>query len=278
MNSSLEPRPSSSPKPGDIVEMGAHRLLVGDCRDAAAVARLVGGDKVDLIATDPPYGCAAVESKASLGHALKASKPILGDQLQSDSEYRAFTAAWLNAVAPHLARKNSCYVFNSDKMVFPLRDGMADAGFRISQLLVWVKSQPVMGRLDYIPQHELIAYGWRGKHAFRRSKDKSVLFHPKPASSPFHPSTKPIPLVMRLVLNSSPIGGVVYDCFLGSGTTLLACEKSGRRCLAVEADPEHCATAIWRWERMTGSKAIITSSDIMAKKPVPPSHEAGCPG
>ena len=112
-----------------------------------------------------------------------------------------------------------------------------------------------MGRLDYLPQHELIAYGWAGTHEFRKAKDRSVLFHPKPTRSPLHPTMKPVGLLRRLVLNSSDVGGVVYDPFGGSGSVLIACEQTKRRCLTVELDPEYCRTIIARWERLTGGKA-----------------------
>ena len=158
---------------------------------------------------------------------------------------------------PYLARKNAMYVFNADKMVWSLRDGIVDAGFKLAQLLIWVKTQAVIGRLDYAPQHELIVYGWYGTHVFRRSSDKSVLVYPRPTKSKFHPSTKPVGLIRRLVLNSSEIGDKVYDGFLGSGTTLLACEDTKRICYAVEMDLEYCLTAIGRWERLTGKTAEI---------------------
>ena len=132
---------------------------------------------------------------------------------------------------------------------------MIKVGFKISQLVIWVKSQSVIGRLDYAPQHELIIYGWHGTHKFRRSKDKSVLFHPRPSKSKLHPSTKPIGLIRRLILNSSEMGEIVFDGFLGSGTTLLACEGTRRKCVAVELDLEYCLTAISQWERLTKQKA-----------------------
>ena len=135
------------------------------------------------------------------------------------------------------------------------REGMIESGFKVAQLLIWVKSQAVVGRLDYAPQHELILYGWHGTHRFRRSKDKSVLFYPRPSKSALHPTTKPIGLIRRLILNSTEIGDVVFDGFLGSGTCLLACEQTKRQCFAVELDEEYCLTAIARWERMTGLKA-----------------------
>ena len=109
-------------------------------------------------------------------------------------------------------------------MIFALKDGMADAGFRLAQILIWIKNNQVIGRRDYLAKHELIAYGWYGTHQFYKSKDKSVLFYPKPNVSPLHPTTKPAGLIRRLILNSSSIGDIIYDPFAGSGTTLIACE------------------------------------------------------
>jgi DNA modification methylase len=119
----------------------------------------------------------------------------------------------MDAITSHLERKNSFYIFNADKMVFALRDGMLKAGLKFAQLLIWVKTHAVIGRLDYAPQHELIAYGWFGTHEFVKGKDKSVLVYPKPNKSKMHPTTKPIPLIRHLILNSTRIGDVVYDAF-----------------------------------------------------------------
>jgi len=247
---------SSSIKLGTIWQLGEHRLAFGDCRDPELLKRLFGKEKVNLLCCDIPYGIAAVESKREFSK-LSKDKVIANDELQSDEQYRAFNRAWLEAVKPHLAKKNSAYVFNADKMVWPLRDAMIESGFRVAQLLIWVKSQAVVGRLDYAPAHELILYGWLGTHIFRRSKDRSVLFHPRPTKSKLHPTMKPLALIRRLVLNSSEMGGVVYDGFLGSGTCLLVCEQLKRRCFACEVDLEYCLTSIRRWERLTGLTAEI---------------------
>lgn len=245
---------ASSVEPGSVFRLGAHVLACGDSRDAATVARSVGSLRIKAVISDPPYGVAATESKEGF-RPLAKNKKIENDHLQSDAEYREFTRAWAAAVVPHLAAKNSFHVFNADKMVFALREGLRDAGVRICQLLVWVKTHAVVGRLDYAPQHELIAYGWHGTHEFLKAKDKSVLAYPKPGKSPFHPTTKPVPLVRHLVLNATRLGDAVFDGFLGSGTTLLACQQTGRVCVGIESDPEYCATAIERFERLTGVKA-----------------------
>lgn len=251
MKNSLVTKQKSSIK---CWQLGDHRLVQGDSTDPEIVRIVMGIEKANLICTDPPYGVAVAESKHNF-RTLSKDKNIANDHLQSDDEYREFSQAWLEAIAPHLARKNSVYIFNADKMVWSLRDGMIDAGFKVAQLLLWLKQQSVIGRLDYAPQHELIVYGWFGTHHFRRSKDKSVLFYPRPNKSKLHPTTKPLGLVRRLILNSTNIGDVVFDGFLGSGTTLLACEQTKRRCFGIELDPEYCQTIIKRWEKMTGKKA-----------------------
>lgn len=254
MKNSPAKKPRNSIKPGDIWQLGDHRLAYGDCRDKALIKQLVGTDHINLICTDPPYGVAVAEAKRGFA-TLTKDKNIANDHLQSDDEYRGFTCEWFSAIAPHLTRKNAAYIFNADKMVWALRDGMTDANFKVAQLLVWIKSHAVVGRLDYAPQHELIVYGWHGTHAFHRSKDKSVLFYPRPKKSSLHPTTKPVGLIRRLILNSTKVGDAVFDGFLGSGTALLACEQTKRTCLAVEMDLEYCLTAIQRWEKLTGQKA-----------------------
>lgn len=248
----------NSIKAGDIFVLGNHILACGDARDKALVSRLVGIRKIKIKAViiDPPYAIDAAASKRGF-QALSKDKDIANDHLQSDAEYQAFTRAWIGAITPHLAKKNSFYIFNADKMIFALRSGMQDAGVKFCQLLIWVKTHAVIGRMDYAPQHELLAYGWFGTHEFLKAKDKSVLVYPKPNKSPFHPTTKPLGLIRRLVLNSTRIGDTVYDGFLGSGTTLLACEQTRRVCIGIEIDPEYCLTTIRRWEKLTNKKAEI---------------------
>jgi DNA modification methylase len=104
--------------------------------------------------------------------------------------------------------------------------------------------------MDYLPAHELIVYGWVGSHKFYKSKDKSLLFFPKPQKSALHPTMKPIPLIRHLILNSSQIGDYVFDGFLGSGTTLLAADQTKRKCLGVEIDPDYCQTIINRYQKL----------------------------
>lgn len=246
-----EKQQNLSVKTGDTFALGPHKLACGDARDAALVARLLGDHKINLILTDPPYGVGYVESKAGIAQVAKP-KIIAGDHLQSDMEYQAFTRDWLQSVQPHLARKNTAYIFNSDRMIFPLREGMLEAGLKFAQLIIWVKDHCIVGRLDYLPQHELIAYAWYGTHKFHKGKDKSVLFYPKPNASKLHPTMKPIGLLRQLILNSSRINDAVFDPFGGSGSTLIACEQTKRRCFMIETDIEYCQTILTRFTKLTG--------------------------
>lgn len=242
-------------KPGDIFHLGTHRLACGDSRNGELVARLVGKDKITAIISDPPYGVLYTESKDNFSK-VKKNKIIANDDITSELDYTVFTKDWLKAATPYLAKKNSIYIFNSDKMLFALRAGMQEEGVHFSQLLIWVKNHAVVGRKDYLPQHELIAYGWNGTHQFFKGKDKSVLFYPKPNKSGLHPTTKPVPLLRHLILNSTNIGDAVLDSFGGSGTTLVAAEHTKRKCLMIELDPEYCQTIITRWEAITRQKAV----------------------
>jgi DNA modification methylase len=255
MKKQQESKQKNLPKYGDVFQIGKdHVIACGDCRDEAFVKKVLDGRTIHAVITDSPYGIAVAESKRDFNPLLK-DKAIQNDHLQSDAEYRKFTGDYLKLIVPYLARKNSIYSFNSDKMIFALREGMLDAGYKFSQLIIWVKSHSVMGRMDYLPQHELIAYGWHGVHSFKKSQDKSLVFYPKPNRSPLHPTTKPVGLISRLILNSTDIGDTVYDCFLGSGTTSVSAFQTGRKSIGLEIEPEYVLTAVERMEKLVGVKA-----------------------
>ncbi len=254
MKNSPVPKPKKLIKYGDVFRLGDHLLACGDAHDVALVDRLMGKAKVKLICSDPPYGVQVVELKAEFAK-LKMNKKILNDDIVSESQYIQFTKDWLVPIVPHLARKNAAYIFNSDQMLFALREGMERAGLKFSQLLIWIKNHTVVGRKDYLPAHELIAYGWYGVHQFQKAKDRSALFCPKPNRSPLHPTQKPIALLRRLILNSTAISDIVYDCFAGSGSTGIACEQTKRHAIMIERDPEYCQTIIDRFERLFGITA-----------------------
>lgn len=248
------------PKTGDIFQLGEHILGCGSSTDDAFVASVIekaqAAGKVKMILTDPPYGVAYVESSFNkLG--LENAKKIANDHIQTDEEYATFTYDWLKAITPHVASKNTIYIFNSDTMFCALRNGMKQAGVYYSQMLIWIKNSIVVGRKDYLPQHEVVAYGWYGRHEMNRPKSKSVLFHPKPAKAKLHPTMKPVGLLRKIIPNGTKIGEVVYDPFAGSGSTLMACDHMKRRCVTVEMEPGYVETIIKRWEALgEGRKAI----------------------
>jgi DNA modification methylase len=246
-------KPKNSIKYGDQFRIGDHVLVCGDARDTNLIDKVLKDKKVSLVLTDVPYGVLYTESKVGFSQ-VKVNKNILNDDITSESEYAKFTKDWITPLLPYLSKKNTFYIFNSDLMVFALRDGMKEAGLKFSQLVIWIKNHAVIGRKDYLPMHELIAVGWHGAHTFYKGKDKSILFYPKPSKSALHPTQKPISLLRRLILNSSAISDVVYDCFGGSGSTMVACEQTKRKCVLVELDPEYCQTIINRFEKTFGIK------------------------
>lgn len=188
---------------GEIVSLGKHWLFCGDAQEPGVVLQKLGEERIRLILTDPPYGVGYVEGKADFVKLAAGSKVIDNDEIQTEEKYRAFTSAWLRGVTGCLDSYNAIYVFNSDLMYPALRDGIEEAGFYYSQMIVWIKNQAVIGRKDYLPQHELIAYGWHGRHKMERGKAKSVIFYPRPSRSKLHPTMKPIGLLRKLILNST---------------------------------------------------------------------------
>ncbi len=240
---------------GDVFELGSHRLLCGDATKAEQIGKFLGKEKIKFICTDIPYGVSVTESKKDFMKSQIEHSPIQNDHIQSDEEFKSFTQSWLQPIKDRLTDKNAFAVFNSDRMMFAMREAFVEEGFKLSQLLVWVKTGAVIGRLDYLPQHELIAYGWRGRHEFLKSQDKSVLITPKTRKNVHHPTTKPVPLLRRLILNSTRREDIVYDCFGGSGSALIACEQTKRRCFMVEIEPKYCQVILDRWERLTHKKA-----------------------
>lgn len=240
---------------GDIFQLGNHFLACGNAKDKELIGKLINANNIKAIISDPPYSIDYVQSKSGFKQKIAKPKDIIGDQFQSEQDYQKFTKDWLDCALPYLERKNSIYIFNCDKMIFALKQGMEDVGLYFSQLLIWVKSHSVVGRKDYLPQHELIAYGWKGTHDFLKAKDKSVLFAPKPNKSTLHPTMKPVSLLRKIILNCTKVGDFVYDPFGGSGSLLIAAEQTKRRCLMAELDPEYCQTIIDRYKRLSGLEA-----------------------
>lgn len=242
---------------GDIFQVGNHIVGCGDATDRDFVKKVIGKNKIRAIITDPPYGVAYVEGKkdfAKLG--VKNEKIIAGDHLQSNDDYEDFTRKYLGAVIPYLEEYNAVYIFNADLMFPSLRIGMKSAGFYYSQMLIWLKNQPVMSRKDYLSMYELIAYGWFGKHKMERSKSKNVMYYPRPSRSKLHPTQKPVGLLRRIIPDATRVNDTVYDPFLGSGSTAVACEHLGRKCIGIELDESYVKIILTRLEKLTRAKVV----------------------
>jgi DNA modification methylase len=242
----------STVKQGEIYCVGDHIIGCGSSLDTAFVSQVIGERKIQAIVTDPPYGVAYVENKkgvAKLG--TKDARVIKGDHIQSEEDYSKFTSTWIQAVLPHLDTYNTFHVFGCDSMFLAMREGIKESGLHFSQMLVWLKNQPVMGRMDYLPQHELIAYGWYGKHKRPAAQMKNAIYHPRPQKSKLHPTQKPLGLLRKLIRNTTDINDTIYDGFLGSGSTALACAQLGRTCIGIEQDPEYVEIILKRLEKLT---------------------------
>lgn len=242
---------------GDIFKIGNHIIGCGDSTDREFVNKVIGKNKIKAIITDPPYGVAYVENKkgfTKLG--VKEEKVIENDHLQTEREYENFTLKYLGLTIPFLEEYNACYIFNADLMFPALRNGIKNSGFYYSQMLIWIKNQPVMSRKDYLSQYELIAYSWFGRHKTERSKSKNILYYPRPNKSKLHPTQKPVGLIRKIIPDNTSIGDIIYDPFLGSGSTAVACEHLGRKCIGIEIDEEYVSIALERLGKLIGQKPV----------------------
>ena len=242
----VEEQPVS--KVGALYALGEHRLLCGDSTDAHTLARLMGGEKADLLLTDPPYNV-AYEGEAG----------TIANDSMDDAAFLAFLTRAFKAAAQALKPGAAFYIFHADSEGLNFRLAAKAAELRVRQCLVWVKNAAVMGRQDYQWRHEPCIegvfhepalYGWKegaAHHWFSDRKQTTVLFFPKPAKSAEHPTMKPVALLEALLHNSSARGDLVLDPFGGSGSTLIACERLGRRARLAELEPRFCDVIRRRW-------------------------------
>jgi DNA modification methylase len=240
-------------QPGDVWHLGHHRLVCGDAADAETYTRLLEGESVDLLLTDPPYN---VAYQGKTAEALD----IANDDMP-DEEYLAFLTATLAPAAEALKPGASFYIWHADTFGSLVRQACDDVGLPLRQVLVWVKSTFALGRQDYHWQHEPCLYGWKPGQShtwFGGRAQSTTLTFDKPARNGEHPTMKPVALFQQLIENSCPKDGLVLDPFGGSGTTLIAAHASGRVARLVELDPVYCDVIVARWEKLTGQKATRT--------------------
>lgn len=234
---------------GDLFALGRHRLLCGDSTSAEDVARLMGGKRADMMFTDPPYN---VDYVGKTADALK----IQNDKMDGDA-FRAFLTEAFSRAIECAKPGATAYVCHADSEGYNFRGAFADAGWLLKQCIIWEKQHFVIGRQDYQWQHEPILYGWKpGSHLFYGGRNLTTIWRvDRPSASREHPTMKPVALVTLAVQNSTKGEDIVLDPFLGSGTTLIACEQLGRTCYGMEISPQYCQVIIDRWEKLTGQKA-----------------------
>ncbi|ADG20381.1 DNA methylase N-4/N-6 domain protein [Paraburkholderia atlantica] len=235
---------------GDVWICGSHRVMCGDSLRAENVSALMGGYLADLIITDPPYNVAYVGK-------TDKRMTIQNDAMQAGEFSRFLLTAHQTMFA---AAKGGAgiYVFHADTEGLAFRGALLDAGFKLAQCCVWVKQSLVLGRQDYHWQHEPVLYGWKptGKHRWYADRSQSTVWSfDRPARNDLHPTMKPVAVVEYPIQNSSRDGDLVLDTFGGSGTTLIACEKCGRRARLLELDPVYCDVIVARWQAYTGLSA-----------------------
>jgi site-specific DNA-methyltransferase (adenine-specific) len=244
---------------GDLFRLGRHRLLCGDSTRAEDVGRLMDGKKADLLLTDPPYGV-SYASKNEFLNALDEGNRVqtaIENDHKKPEEMSAFWVAAFTTVREHMRPGASYYVTGpqgGDLLLFLL--ALKEGGFPLRHMLIWAKNNHVLGRSDYHYKHEPIIYGWvEGAHTFYGGRSETSLWTiDKPHKSDLHPTMKPVALFAKAVENSTKSGETVLDPFLGSGTTLIACEQLGRTCYGMEISPQYCQVIIDRWEKLTGQK------------------------
>ena len=263
----FEPEPPEKPKakPGTVYVLGEHRVMCGDSTKAEDFARLMDGDLADMVFTDPPYNVAIGDRNKVLNENAggdRKAENIEGDAGMTDEEIGE--TLWKPAFK-NLAdnSKDSCAIYvtmpQGGTHMMMMMMMMARASWQVKHELIWIKNAPTfsMGRLDYDYQHEPIMYGWKKSHNFYGNGDqnRSIWHYDKPRKADLHPTMKPVPLIVNAIKNSSKPGDIIADAFGGSGSVLIACEETGRKCRMMECDPKYVDVIIKRWEDYTGRKA-----------------------
>lgn len=254
-NQDYSPPDEPRTKVGDVITLGRHRLICGDCTEEAVVSLAMAGKMAHICWTDPPWN---VDYGADQDHPSWKPRKILNDNLRA--AFPGFVAAFVENIKSALIPGGILYLAMSAQEWPVIHAGLTEAGFHWSSTIIWAKDSLVLSRKDYHTQYEPIWYGWLGgsprvcKVEDRKQSDLWQI--PRPKRSDEHPTMKPVELVARSLKNSSRPGDIVFEPFAGSGTTLLAAETTRRICHAVEMDPKYCDVIVSRWEDLTGQEAV----------------------
>lgn len=294
-----EPEVPEEPKakPGYVYQLGEHRLMCGDSTKLSDVEKLLDGEHVDLVVTDPPYNVNIGETnrakvKMGLNHYKGANTDsIANDHMENDEFLEFITSAFL-CMKEALRPGGSYYIWYACTSALEFLKGLENNDLRIHQQIIWNKDRITLGFSDYQWKHEPCLYGWKEGAAHYFTSDRTnasvysdnpidlesmnkeqmkellseilsdftkttVIDEKKPLKADLHPTMKPVPLIGKLIQNSSRPEDKVLDLFGGSGTTLIASEQLGRQCYIMEYDPKYADVIIERWEKFTGKEAVL---------------------
>ncbi len=260
-------------KVGDIYQLGNNRLMCGDSTKKEDVEKLMNGNKADMVFTDPPYN---VNYK---GTGENTSNGIMGDN-QTEEKFIEFSEKWIGCMKTALKEGGTYYICSGYNSYPTFLYGLKLQELYFSQVIIWVKNNTSFGWSDYHHKHEMvirgkvkkdkkktatpILYGWNnGRHFFTETRLEADVWEIKRRNSNtmVHPTQKPLEIVVRAIKNSSKIGETIADLFTGSGTTLIACEKTGRICYGMEFDPIYCDIIVKRWKNLTGKQAKLITQE-----------------
>ena len=282
----LEPKS----KPGEIYQLGKHRLMCGDSTNIEDVNKLMDGAVADLVVTDPPYNVDYENTFAGQSSTTRKARSIENDVMNDKQFYNFLNKAFKN-IYDNIKAGGAFYVWYASREVVNFSNALEDNNLNVKQELIWNKNSLVMGRQDYQWKHEPCLYGWKegASHYFTDDRTQTTVIEDKgidlkklkkeemlkllqdiysdkisttiinedrPSVSDLHPTMKPVKLIARQIKNSSRKNEIVLDLFGGSGTTLMACEQLNRKCYMMEYDPVYVDVIIERWENFTGQKAV----------------------
>ena len=237
---------------GDLWTLGQHKLLVGDATVAADVQRLMGTDAADCVFLDPPYNC-------DYSGYTEEHLRMQNDRM-SDADFKQFLENAFRSLRAAIKPGASAYVCHPSSLQREFQNALETAGFRVRCQLIWGKNTFAWGFGRYKFQHEPIFYCYVAgqKDRWYGNKSQSTLWQEnKPAASRLHPTMKPVELVERALLNSSKAGDIVVDLFGGSGSTLIGCERRGRKARLMEIDPKYADVVVLRYQEYSGKSAVL---------------------
>lgn len=239
-------------KYGDIYKLGDHRLMCGDSTKQSDVEKLMEGQKVDLLITDPPYN---VDYTGKTKDSLK-----IENDKKDDEQFRQFLVNAFKSADEVMKKGAVFYIWHADSEGYNFRGACKDVDWQVRQCLIWHKNSMVMGRQDYHWKHEPCLYGWKPGASHLWASDRTqttILNFDRPQRNAEHPTMKPVLLFDYQIQNNTKHEDIVLDLFAGSGTTLISCEQNNRISYSMEYDPRYVDVIINRWEEFTGQQAEL---------------------